>query len=32
MLSIGLNRAVDALQKKLESVRSLGAHPKTGSR
>ncbi len=30
VLSIGLNRAVDALQKKLESVRSLGAHPKTG--
>ena len=29
MLSIGLNRAVDAIQKKLESVRSLGAHPKT---
>ncbi len=30
VLSIGLNRAVDALQKKLESIRSLGAHPKTG--
>ena len=30
VLSIGLNRAVDALQKKLESVRSMGAHPKTG--
>ncbi len=30
VLSIGLNRAVDALQKKLESVRQLGAHPKTG--
>ena len=30
VLSVGLNRAVDALQKKLESVRSLGAHPKTG--
>ena len=29
VLSIGLNRAVDAIQKKLESVRSLGAHPKT---
>ncbi len=29
LLSIGLNRAVDALQKKLESVRQLGAHPKT---
>ena len=32
VLSIGLNRAVDALQKKLESVRSMGPHPKTGSR
>ena len=30
VLSIGLNRAVDAIQKKLESVRSLGPHPKTG--
>ena len=30
VLSIGLNRAVDAIQKKLESVRSMGAHPKTG--
>ena len=30
VLSIGLNRAVDALQKKLESVRTLGPHPKTG--
>ena len=30
VLSIGLNRAVDALQKKLESIRSMGAHPKTG--
>ena len=29
VLSIGLNRAVDAIQKKLESVRSMGAHPKT---
>ena len=29
LLSIGLNRAVDAIQKKLESVRSLGPHPKT---
>ena len=29
MLSIGLNRAVDAIQKKLESVRSMGPHPKT---
>jgi DNA topoisomerase-1 len=30
VLSIGLNRAVDALQKKLESVRTIGPHPKTG--
>jgi DNA topoisomerase-1 len=30
VLSIGLNRAVDAIQKKLESIRSMGAHPKTG--
>ena len=30
VLSIGLNRAVDALQKKLESVRQVGLHPKTG--
>ena len=30
LLSIGLNRAVDAIQKKLESVRQVGAHPKTG--
>ncbi len=30
VLSIGLNRAVDALQKKLESMRQLGAHPTTG--
>ena len=30
VLSIGLNRAVDAMQKKLESVRQVGAHPKTG--
>ena len=30
VLSIGLNRAVDAIQKKLESVRNLGPHPKTG--
>jgi DNA topoisomerase-1 len=29
VLSIGLNRAVDAMQKKLESVRQVGAHPKT---
>jgi DNA topoisomerase-1 len=27
VLSVGLNRAVDALAKKLESVRTLGAHP-----
>ncbi len=30
VLSIGVNRAVDALQKKLDSVKSLGPHPKTG--
>ena len=30
VLAIGLNRAVDALQKKLESVRTIGPHPKTG--
>ena len=29
VLSIGLNRAVDAMQKKLESVRQVGTHPKT---
>ena len=29
VLSIGLNRAVDAIQKKLESVRTMGPHPKT---
>jgi DNA topoisomerase I len=29
VLSVGLNRAVDAIQKKLESVRQIGAHPKT---
>jgi DNA topoisomerase-1 len=28
VLSIGINRAVDVLAKKLDSVRSLGAHPK----
>ena len=28
VLTVGLNRAVDALAKKLDSVRSLGAHPK----
>ena len=30
VLSIGLNRATDAIQKKLESVRSMGPHPATG--
>ncbi|MBO0710220.1 MAG: type I DNA topoisomerase [Acetobacteraceae bacterium] len=30
ILSIGINRAVDVLAKKLASVRSLGAHPKSG--
>ena len=30
VLSIGVNRAVDALQKKLDSVKSVGPHPKTG--
>ena len=30
VLSIGLNRAVDAIQKKLESIRSMGPHPTTG--
>jgi DNA topoisomerase-1 len=29
ILSIGPNRAIDALQKKLDSVRQVGAHPKT---
>jgi DNA topoisomerase-1 len=29
VLTIGLNRAVDAMQKKLESVRQIGLHPKT---
>ena len=28
VLTVGLNRAVDALAKKLDSVRSLGVHPK----
>ncbi len=28
VLSVGINRAVDALAKKLDSVRSLGPHPK----
>ena len=27
VLHVGLNRAVDALAKKLDSIRSLGAHP-----
>lgn len=30
VLTIGLNRAVDALAKKLASIRSMGAHPKDG--
>ena len=30
VLSVGANRAVDLLAKKLASVRSLGAHPKDG--
>ncbi len=30
VLTVGANRAVDALQKKLESVRTVGPHPKTG--
>ncbi len=30
VLTVGANRAVDALQKKLESVRTIGPHPKTG--
>ena len=28
VISVGINRAVDALAKKLDSVRSLGTHPK----
>ena len=28
VLTVGLNRAVDALAKKLDSIRTLGAHPK----
>ena len=31
VLSVGINRAVDLLAKKLASVRSLGAHPKDGA-
>jgi DNA topoisomerase-1 len=30
VLAVGLNRAVDVLAKKLDSVRTLGAHPKGG--
>ena len=30
VLTVGLNRAVDVLAKKLASVRSLGPHPKDG--
>ncbi|QHM90841.1 type I DNA topoisomerase [Acetobacter pasteurianus] len=30
VLTIGLNRAVDALAKKLASIRNLGVHPKDG--
>ncbi|WP_457851387.1 type I DNA topoisomerase [Bombella saccharophila] len=30
VLTIGLNRAVDALAKKLASIRALGTHPKDG--
>ena len=30
VLMVGANRAVDALQKKLDSVRAMGPHPKTG--
>ncbi|MCT6838790.1 MAG: DNA topoisomerase, partial [Bifidobacteriales bacterium] len=30
VLTIGLNRAVDALAKKLASIRTLGTHPKDG--
>ncbi len=31
VLTVGLNRAVDVLAKKLASVRSLGPHPKDGA-
>ncbi len=31
VLVVGLNRAVDLLAKKLDSVRTLGAHPKDGT-
>jgi len=30
VLAVGLNRAVDVLAKKLDSVRSMGVHPKDG--
>ncbi|MBV1835852.1 type I DNA topoisomerase [Acetobacter estunensis] len=30
VLTVGLNRAVDALAKKMASIRTLGAHPKDG--
>ncbi|GBD57432.1 type I DNA topoisomerase [Gluconobacter wancherniae] len=30
VLTVGLNRAVDSLAKKLASIRNLGAHPKDG--
>jgi len=30
VLNVGINRAVDALAKKLDSIRSLGAHPQGG--
>ncbi len=30
VLAVGLNRAVDVLAKKLDSVRSMGPHPKNG--
>ncbi|NHO31320.1 type I DNA topoisomerase [Acetobacter fallax] len=30
VLSVGLNRAVDALAKKMASIRTLGTHPKDG--
>lgn len=30
VLTVGLNRAIDSLAKKLASIRTLGAHPKDG--
>ncbi|NIE79288.1 type I DNA topoisomerase [Asaia sp. As-1742] len=30
VLTVGLNRAIDSLAKKLASIRNLGAHPKDG--